>query len=118
MKVLVTGGAGFIGAHVAKQLLEDGHQVIVVDNFNEYYPSEFKKARVKNLLESFDKVKIVEVDITDLEKMKAVFEKDKPDKIIHLAAMAGVRYSIKDPFLYQHDELQLDDTLNLNLVQL
>jgi len=99
MKILITGGAGFIGAHVAKALIERSDEVVIVDNFNDYYDVQLKRNRVKNILAN--KVfKLYEVDIRDKEKMGEIFEVEKIDKIVHLAAMAGVRYSLENPGLY------------------
>ena len=99
MKVLVTGGAGFIGCHTAKALLDRGDEVVIVDNFNDYYNPQLKRDRVENVLA--DKMfKLYEADIRDKEKMEEIFEAEKPEKVVHLAAMAGVRYSLQNPSLY------------------
>lgn len=96
--VLVTGGAGFIGFHVARELHKRGKNVIIVDNFNDYYDVRLKRDRVEQLDES---IKIYEGDISDIEFMRDIFQSHKIDKVCHLAAQAGVRYSIENPFLYQ-----------------
>lgn len=100
-KILVTGGAGFIGSYVAKALLERGDEVVIVDNFNSYYDPQLKEDRVKNLLSSFD-IKIYRVDIAHFEDLKKVFTENKFDKVCHLAGQASVRYSLKDPNAYIH----------------
>ncbi|MBU2025433.1 GDP-mannose 4,6-dehydratase [Patescibacteria group bacterium] len=100
MKILVTGGAGFIGSHIVKKLSERGDKPVIVDNFNNYYDPLLKKDRVQQFL-SECKFTVYTGDICDKKLMNQVFKKEKIDKVIHLAAMAGVRNSIKDPLLYQ-----------------
>lgn len=99
MKVLVTGGAGFIGSHVAEQLLKRGDEVIVVDNFNAYYSPARKRANVVALAE-FRGSRVVEGDIRDAAAMNTLFASEHFDRVVHLAAMANVRYSVKEPALY------------------
>jgi UDP-glucuronate 4-epimerase len=99
MKVLITGGAGFIGSACAKKLMDQGDKVIIVDNFNNYYDPKLKRDRIRKFLKGY-KFKVYKADIRDGKKMEAIFKKERPDKIIHLAAMAGVRYSLKNPKLY------------------
>ncbi len=100
MQILVTGGVGFIGFHTAKALLERGDNVVVVDNFNDYYDVNLKKARAKEL-EKFDNVEIIKADISDYKVMESIFKKSNFDKVCHLAAQAGVRYSLENPFAYE-----------------
>lgn len=100
MRILVTGGAGFIGSHVAKKLIERGDSVVIVDNFNDYYNPQLKEDRVKNVLGGLD-FKLYRADIRDQELMEEIFQKEEIDKVVHLAAMAGVRNSLKDPLLYE-----------------
>jgi UDP-glucuronate 4-epimerase len=97
MKVLVTGGAGFIGSNLVDQLLAEGHTLSVLDDFNDFYAPEIKRANVAAL--STNAV-IYEADIRDPEAVDRVVREQKPDAIIHLAARAGVRPSIKEPKLY------------------
>lgn len=100
MKILVTGGAGFIGSHVTKQLIDRGDTVVIVDNFNDYYDPQLKRDRIEIFLKRYD-CKVVEADIRDREAMGQLFTEEKFDKVVHLAAMAGVRNSLRDPLLYE-----------------
>ncbi len=97
--ILVTGGAGFIGSHVCDRLLEKGHKVICLDNFNDYYDPRIKKKNISHNLKN-PNFKLEKIDITEFEELKKVFEKHNIQKIIHLAARAGVRPSIRQPDLY------------------
>ena len=97
MKVLVTGGAGFIGSHVVRKLLRTGHAVAALDDFNDFYDPSIKRANV----ESFEgNVEVIEGDIRDGEKMRAITTSGKYDAIIHIAARAGVRPSVENPLNY------------------
>jgi UDP-glucuronate 4-epimerase len=96
MKILVTGSAGFIGNHVSLRLLEDGHEVIGVDNLNPYYDVNLKHRRTERLT-PYDNYINVPIDINDHVKLNKVFEKYKISQIIHLAAQAGVRHSLTAP---------------------
>jgi len=98
MNILITGGAGFIGFHTAQALIKRRDQVIIVDNLSQYYDVKLKKDRLQQL---GDQVKYYHVDISDYQAMKTVFAENKIDKVIHLAAQAGVRYSIENPFEYE-----------------
>ncbi len=101
MKVLITGGAGFIGSATAKALMERGDQVVLIDNFNDYYDPQLKEDRIKIFLKGYKKgYKLYRGDIRDEKFLDKVFKKEQPDKVIHLAAMAGVRNSLEDPALY------------------
>lgn len=104
MNVMVTGAAGFIGFHVSKALLERGDEVVGVDNLNEYYDVSLKDARLSQLLGrpgfSFHKA-----DIADREKMAVLFSEQKPERVVNLAAQAGVRYSIENPHAYVDSNL-------------
>ena len=104
MKVLVTGGAGFIGFHTTKALLERGDEVIIVDNFNDYYDVSFKENRI-NQIKDNKNLKIYRIDISDYKEMEKIFQENKFDKICHLAAQAGVRYSLDHPFVYEKANL-------------
>ncbi len=99
MKILVTGAAGFIGFHTAKQLLERGDSVVGLDNFNDYYDVSLKEARAA-ILEDFDEFTMVRIDLADREAIESLFANEAFDKVIHLAAQAGVRYSIENPHSY------------------
>lgn len=110
MKILITGGAGFIGSHVCDALLARGDEVICADNFNDYYDPMIKERNVANVL-GFNNFKLFKGDILNYALMKDIFEKELPQKIIHLAARGGVRPSINNPFLYE--EVNIRGTLNL-----
>jgi UDP-glucuronate 4-epimerase len=97
--ILVTGGAGFIGSHLCEYLLGSGHKVVCVDNFNSFYDPGIKEQNISALISSED-FNLVKADIRDKARLAEIFEENNPDLVIHLAAMPGVRPSIKDPFLY------------------
>ncbi|MDA0824289.1 MAG: NAD-dependent epimerase [Proteobacteria bacterium] len=99
MKILVTGAAGFIGSRLSERLLERGDEVIGIDNLNDYYAVSLKEARLARLLPhaNFDFHKI---DVADLCALNAVFDETRPQRAMHLAAQAGVRYSIENPHAY------------------
>lgn len=97
MKILVTGGAGFIGSHLIEKLLEEGHDVVCVDNLTPYYDPELKKARLARFS---DRITFYETDITDREALTAIFNDEEIEAVCHLAAQAGVRYSLENPFIY------------------
>ena len=99
MKILVTGAAGFIGMHCAKTLLDRGDQVIGVDNLNDYYDVDLKEARLDQLI-THDNFKVIKCGVEEREALAAVFSQEKPDRVIHLAAQAGVRYSLTNPHAY------------------
>ncbi|MBA4697056.1 MAG: NAD-dependent epimerase/dehydratase family protein [Legionella sp.] len=99
MTVLITGTAGFIGFHLALSYLERGQVVIGVDNLNAYYDVQLKQDRLA-LLSAYTNFHFYRLDISDLEKVKAVFKAHHPEKVVHLAAQAGVRYSLTNPALY------------------
>ena len=98
MKILVTGAAGFIGSAVARQLLDRGDTVVGVDDLNDYYDVSLKRARLEWLEHpTFD---FVQLDIAEREAMNALFERERFDRVVNLAAQAGVRYSIENPHAY------------------
>lgn len=97
MNLIVTGGAGFIGSNLCEKLLAEGHNVICIDNFNEYYNPLIKRRNIEILRN--DKFKLYEGDILDKTFLAEVFNENQIDIVIHLAAMAGVRPSIDNPFL-------------------
>jgi UDP-glucuronate 4-epimerase len=99
MKVLVTGTAGFIGNHLAIKLLERGDEVIGIDNLNDYYDVNLKKARLARILDHKNYTDI-RADISDRETMAALFKQHQPQRVVNLAAQAGVRYSIENPHAY------------------
>ncbi|MGI9383801.1 MAG: NAD-dependent epimerase [Methyloligellaceae bacterium] len=99
MKVLVTGAAGFIGFHTAKALLDRGEQVVGLDNLNDYYDVALKQARLDRL-EGRNGFHFVKADLEDREGMADLFAREKPDRVINLAAQAGVRYSLENPHAY------------------
>lgn len=98
--IIVTGAAGFIGYHLARSLLDDGIEVTGVDNVNQYYDPALKQARL-DILSNYDAFEFHKLDLCDYEGLKAVFAKASAARICHLAAQAGVRYSLTDPFAYQ-----------------
>ncbi len=102
--ILVTGAAGFIGMHVAERLLDRGEQVIGVDVFNDYYDPRLKAARAARL-EERDGFKMVRADIADHAQMRALVADAGVKQIVHLAAQAGVRYSLENPFAYERSNL-------------
>jgi len=97
--ILVTGSAGFIGFHTAKKLLEKGHIVIGADNFNDYYDPSLKESR-NAILEGFEGYKLYRGDLSDESLVEQIFTDNKIDQICHLAAQAGVRYSLENPQVY------------------
>lgn len=103
MKYLVTGAAGFIGSAVSNRLLKNGHIVVGVDNFNDYYDVELKKSRI-DLIKS-SSFSLFQLDISKTEELNELFENEKFDIVIHLAAQAGVRYSIENPHAYADSNL-------------
>ncbi len=105
MKILVTGAAGFIGFHTAKLLLDRGDEVVGLDNLNEYYDVTLKHARLKGL-EGRPNFRFVKLDLADRAGMAKLFAAEKFTRVIHLAAQAGVRYSIEAPFTYIDSNVQ------------
>jgi len=99
MRILITGGAGFIGSATAKKLIDRGNEVVIIDNFNDYYDPSLKHDRIKKFLKGY-KFKLYTGDIRDKKLVDKIFQKEKIDKVVHLAAMAGVRYSLENPIIY------------------
>jgi len=97
MRILVTGGAGFIGSHVAAKFLRDGHEVEIIDDFNDYYDPTIKRANIASLGGA---ARLREGDIRDRDFVRGVLSEGRFDAVVHLAARAGVRPSVKDPQLY------------------
>lgn len=102
--ILVTGSAGFIGFHVARRLLELGCRVIGVDNLNDYYAVQLKDAR-NDILKTFPDYTFFKLDIADFAALEGIFQSHALDRICHLAAQAGVRYSMTNPLTYQRSNL-------------
>ena len=101
----MTGVAGFIGMHSAKKLLDDGHEIIGIDNLNDYYDVTLKEDRLKTL-EDYKNFKFLKLDIKDQKDMLDLFKKESPQRVLHLAAQAGVRYSIENPYVYIDSNIQ------------
>lgn len=104
MKILVTGCAGFIGMHTSLKLLERGDDVIGIDNLNNYYDVSLKEARLQRLL-GHANFRFQKLDVADMLSMSEMFARERPSRVIHLAAQAGVRYSISNPHVYADSNL-------------
>ncbi len=113
MRILITGGAGFIGYHVARRLLGLGHEIALVDNFNEFYDPALKRRNVEDL-RAEGTAALFEADILDVAALSGAFERTQPEAVIHLAAWAGVRPSIQQPALYA----QVNVTGTVNVLEL
>lgn len=102
MKILVTGAAGFIGYHVCQFLLSRGEEIVGIDNINDYYDPKLKHGRLDELGKHAHTANFtfIKMDIADREKMESLFQEQGFDKVVHLAAQAGVRYSIENPHAY------------------
>lgn len=103
-RILVTGAAGFIGYHVCKALLEDGHTIIGMDNLNDYYSVQLKRDRLAQI-QSNPHFQFHKIDLSDRTKMEWLFSEYQPEFVIHLAAQAGVRYSLENPHAYADSNL-------------
>ncbi len=110
MRIMVTGGAGFIGSHTVDALLARGDEVVCIDDFNDYYSPRRKRENL-TVAQTSSSFHLYESDIRDFQEMDRIFSIEKPQKVIHLAAMAGVRNSVKFPLLYE--EVNVRGTLNL-----
>jgi len=104
LKIILTGAAGFIGFHLAKSLLDDGFEICGVDNLNDYYSPQLKKDRL-NILNDYVNFNFQKVDISNLDDLEQIFKKFSPEKVVNLAAQAGVRYSIENPHAYVSSNL-------------
>jgi UDP-glucuronate 4-epimerase len=102
--IFVTGAAGFIGFHVSKRLLERGDDVVGIDNLNDYYDPALKHARL-DILRKFERFTFVHADIADRAAMEELFARHKPARVVHLAAQAGVRYSLTNPHAYTESNI-------------
>lgn len=111
MKILITGCAGFVGAHLTKRLLKSNHQIVGLDNLNNYYSPKLKIARLDKLIGKNKKFRFIKGDIGNLVLLKKIFSQQKFDLVCHLAAQAGVRYSLRNPFVYQ--KTNIEGTLNI-----
>src|SRR5262249_29364232 len=108
MRILVTGGAGFIGSHLVEKLLAVGHEVVILDDFNDFYDPQIKRANIAGFAKE---VTVSHVDLRESDTVRAVFHREKVDAIVHLAARAGVRPSIQYPRLYY--DTNVNGTLHL-----
>ncbi|PTJ09528.1 NAD-dependent epimerase [Staphylococcus simulans] len=98
MKVLITGAAGFIGSHLAKRLISQGHEIIGVDNINDYYEPKLKEDRLKSIGDN--NFTFYKITLEDADKLEEIFKEQHPDVVVNLAAQAGVRYSLENPRAY------------------
>jgi len=104
MKILVTGAAGFIGMHLSKRLLERGDEVVGIDNLNDYYEVQLKHDRLKQL-EDYENFTFIKMDMADREAMAELFKEQQFNRVMNLAAQAGVRYSLQNPLAYVDSNL-------------
>jgi UDP-glucuronate 4-epimerase len=104
MTILVTGAAGFIGFHVARRLCLDGHEVVGIDNLNDYYDVSLKQARLKEL-EALSGFRFEKIDLVDKSALLALFREHRFTEVVHLAAQAGVRYSLENPDAYAQSNM-------------
>jgi UDP-glucuronate 4-epimerase len=111
MKILVTGAAGFIGSFTAQRLLQRGDEVIGLDNLNDYYDVSLKQARIAQLLEPHEQFRFIKLDLADREGTAQLFRDQRFDRVVHLGAQAGVRYSLENPHAYI--DSNITGTLNI-----
>jgi len=110
MSYLVTGGAGFIGSHLVERLLDEGHRVICLDNFDDFYDPALKRGNLRRALQE-SRFRLIEGDLRDAGLLKKIFQEEEIENIVHLAARPGVRPSIQNPLLYA--EVNIRGTMNL-----
>ncbi|MGQ9695195.1 MAG: NAD-dependent epimerase/dehydratase family protein [Thermodesulfobacteriota bacterium] len=110
MNILITGGAGFIGSHLVDNLLEEGYRVICLDNFDDFYSPKQKRRNLSRAIKSAN-FRLVIGDLREKQKLEEIFAGEKIEQVVHLAARAGVRPSLRDPLLYA--EVNVRGTLNL-----
>src|SRR3989344_1671736 len=110
MNILITGGAGFIGSNLTEKLLERGDTVMIIDNFNSYYNSEYKRENIRMFLKTKN-FRLAEGDISNSNFLTDIFNKGKFEKVVHLAASVGVRNSLEYPKLYYENNVQRTKTL-------
>lgn len=110
MNILITGGAGFIGSHLSEKIIELGHRVICIDNFNDYYNPAIKEYNLKDIIDN-KKFILYRADIVDRAEMQKIFSAHAIDVVIHLAARAGVRPSLSNASLYE--KVNVEGTINL-----
>src|SRR5437016_4546654 len=108
MRILVTGGAGFIGSHLVEELLAEGHETAILDDFNDFYDPQIKRSNISSLQKN---TPVFQIDLRDNNAIRALFHREKFDAIAHLAARAGVRPSIAQPQLYY--DTNVNGTLHL-----
>jgi UDP-glucuronate 4-epimerase len=99
-RILLTGGAGFIGSHLTERLIREGHHLVVVDDLNDFYSPQVKRHNLQEMRRA-GSFKFVETDICDQTRLEGIFGEDRPDILVHLAARAGVRPSLEQPLLYE-----------------
>ena len=102
--ILVTGAAGFIGYHVSRRLLDRGEEVAGIDNLNDYYDPTLKEARLR-MLQEYPRFSFRQMDVADTPAMAALFREAQPERVVHLAAQAGVRYSLTNPYAYTESNI-------------
>src|SRR3954462_8842304 len=105
MKILVTGAAGFIGMHTSLRLLERGDEVVGIDNLNDYYDVSLKEARLARL-SPHARFRFQKIDLADTDAIARLFAEERPERVIHRAAQAGVRYSLTNPHAYVDSNLK------------
>jgi UDP-glucuronate 4-epimerase len=113
MKLLITGAAGFIGYHLCRSMLKEGYEILGIDNLNDYYDKKLKSGRL-DILKKHKNFRFEKIDISERQKLTNSFIKFKPNKVVNLAAQAGVRYSLENPYIY------IDSNISgfLNLIEL